>query len=182
MSERESHLECREMVLDLPWLANGSLAQPRAREIREHLIRCFSCRQELRETRAVLALHHAATETTRPSRPSPSTLPPVIRPFRRRREVLRWAAAILILLGAALMLRSLAPDLDARSSPQSIASVTAAGDVETASGALFRDGFESRGLANWSLSVEASDGRLFGEDFESRDLSGWSSVDAAVRD
>lgn len=45
------HLDCAEVALDLPWLANGSLDGARGEAVREHVEGCARCRLELEETR-----------------------------------------------------------------------------------------------------------------------------------
>lgn len=175
MNERAPQPDCRDAVLLLPWLANGSLTGPEAREVREHLIRCSPCRQQLRETRAFLAMVDALpapgrTSVARPapdgaSAPTSSPVPPRSPWHRRREDLLRWAAAVVLVLGTVFLYRSLAPDAKAPSPETSV--LISAADSRPKMGpsgpeapqVVFQDGFETRDLGRWSF-VGTSTGNL----------------------
>jgi len=159
MNGRDHHREartedweaCRQVVLDLPWLANGSLSEARAREVREHLICCTACRRELRETRAVLELFDEVGQSR------PVGVARVLQPARWLRlpagapAALRWAAAILALLGSAYLYVSIVPGFSGPTLGENlVADVPAERPAEPDQGILFRDGFESRDLTYWS--------------------------------
>ncbi len=54
---------CSRTILALPWLVNGSLPAADRREVREHLIFCPACREELARTRMAFALFTSSVST-----------------------------------------------------------------------------------------------------------------------
>lgn len=55
----EPKLGCEEVILDLPWLLNGSLDDSRAEDLRRHVETCESCKSELQEAREAAQLFGA---------------------------------------------------------------------------------------------------------------------------
>jgi len=90
---------CHRTTLALPWLLNGSLVVEERREVREHLIVCARCREELARTRQALAMVEAAREA------APVTAPAVlaqvvrfpVRPVVRRTLVAAAAVTAVVL-------------------------------------------------------------------------------------
>src|SRR5436190_10139813 len=89
--------DCQSTILALPWLLNGTLAKDERRQVREHLIACPSCREELARTREMLAMVHGAAEVKVASQPLTRFT------TGRRPAVLRqvaWAAALVAVLAS----------------------------------------------------------------------------------
>ena len=96
---------CARTIPALPWLLNGSLAAADVRLVREHLIHCPACRQELARTRTALAMFTAGAvgataQRTRPAVAAVSGAPRTASKAHLGRVLRRlsWAAAAAVVV------------------------------------------------------------------------------------
>jgi len=117
---------CHRTTLALPWLLNGSLEAEERREVREHLIVCARCREELARTRQALAMVQGArVQTAREATPvtPPAVLAPVVR-FPLRPAVRRTLVAAAAVTAVVLSLGGLRVALRPEPRPAAAASAT----------------------------------------------------------
>lgn len=146
-----SNRVCARTILELPWLLNGSLPVERRREVREHLISCPACRQELARTREMLAM-----VTVQEGTAAAGTRGNVVRfrassaPVGRRSPWIAAAAAIAIaVLGGLFSARRADQAPIAGTSTAQTAVAVVADDADL----LFRDGFDAGKLDGWKQNL-----------------------------
>lgn len=146
-----SNRACARTTLEIPWLLNGTLPAERRRQVREHLISCPACREELARTREMLSMISAAERAE-----STAAVGNVLR-FRTRPAVIgrrsSWVA-----VAAAIAIAALGTLFVARRADEApiagIPTMQAGADVVADDGdLLFRDGFDAGQLSGWKQQL-----------------------------
>lgn len=142
---------CSRTILALPWLVNGSLPAADRREVREHLIFCPACREELARTRTTISMFTSSASTQQVQATSGLALREAAKgPHGRAFRVISWAAAAAVVLfsfAGVWTLRDLDPTTAAGSDIARSASVTHSAERQPVQ--IFKDNFDSGTPSGW---------------------------------
>lgn len=147
---------CARTIPALPWLLNGSLQGADLRQVREHLIQCPACRQELARTRTALAMFttDAVAAARAPQAVSTATTSNTATASNiQRGRVLRrlsWAAAAAVVVSSfAGLWTAREPEIAPTPRPD-VASATPAAKAATGQPEqIFTDNFDRGSASGW---------------------------------
>ncbi len=147
---------CARTIPALPWLLNGSLQGADLRQVREHLIQCPACRQELARTRTALAMFTAdavaaarAPQAVNTANTSNTAFTSRIQRGRILRR-LSWAAAAAVVVSSfAGLWTARAPEIAPTPRPDVAGATPAARAATGQPEQIFTDNFDRGSASGW---------------------------------
>ena len=138
---------CARTIPALPWLLNGSLQGADLRQVREHLIQCPACRQELARTRTALAMFTVGAAAAARAPLAVNT------PNTQRGRVLRrlsWAAAAAVVVSSfAGLWTAREPEIAPTPRPDVASATPAAKPATGQPEQIFTDNFDRGSASGW---------------------------------